>query len=46
MIHFADNDHMNLENIEAFMTLLEAGNRDSNHMNTTEGALSKLHQGN
>jgi hypothetical protein len=36
MIHLVDNDCMNLENFEAFITSFEAAYRDPNHANTAE----------
>jgi hypothetical protein len=46
LIHLMKDDHMNLANFEAFMTSLEEAYRDPDHVNTTERALGKLHQGN
>jgi hypothetical protein len=46
IIHLLKDDCMNLENFEAFVTLLEEAYGDPNHMNTTEWALAKLYQGN
>jgi hypothetical protein len=46
LIHLMKDDHMNLENVEAFVTSLEEAYGDPNRMNTTERVLTKLHQGN
>jgi hypothetical protein len=46
MIHFVDNDHVNLENVEALVLSLEKAYGDPDHMDTAERLPSKLHQGN
>jgi hypothetical protein len=46
MIHLIQNDHMNLENFEAFVTLLDEAYGDPDHVNTAERTLAKLRQGN
>jgi hypothetical protein len=46
MIYLIDNDHMNRENVEAFITSLMEACTDPDHMTTTEQALSKICQGN
>jgi hypothetical protein len=38
-----NNNHVNLGNIEAFVTSLEEAYRDAYCMNTTEWVLAKLH---
>jgi hypothetical protein len=45
MIHLMQNDCMNLENFEAFVTSLEEDYGDPDRINTAEWALAKLHQG-
>jgi hypothetical protein len=42
MIYLVKNDHVNLENFEAFVTSLEEAYRDPDHMNTAEWVLMKL----
>jgi hypothetical protein len=46
LIHLMKDDHMNLENFEAFVTLLEEVYGDPDHVNTAEWALAKFRQGN
>jgi hypothetical protein len=46
LIHLVDNDHVDLDNFDAFVTLLEEAYGDPDHANTAERALSKLRQGN
>jgi hypothetical protein len=46
MIHLVQNDRMNLENFEAFVTSLDEAYSDPDHVNTAERTLAKLHQGN
>jgi hypothetical protein len=46
MIHLVKDDRVNLQNVEAFVTLLEEAYGDPIHMNTAEWALAKLCQGN
>jgi hypothetical protein len=42
MMHLIKDDGVNLENLKAFVTLLEEAYGEPNHMNTTEQALTKL----
>jgi hypothetical protein len=46
MIHLIKDDHMNLENFEAFMTSLDEAYGNPDYMNTAKWALPELHQGN
>jgi hypothetical protein len=46
LIHLVDNDHVDLDNFDAFITSLEEAYGDPDHANTAEHALSKLRQGN
>jgi hypothetical protein len=46
MIYLVKDDHVNLENFEAFVTSLEEAYGDPNRINTAERALAKLRQGN
>jgi hypothetical protein len=46
LIHLVKDDDVNLRNFEAFVTSLEEAYGDPDHVNTTEWALAKLHQGN
>jgi hypothetical protein len=46
MIHLVKDDHVNLENFEAFVTSLEEAYGDPDYMNTAEWALAKLRKGN
>jgi hypothetical protein len=46
LIHLMNDDHVNLEHFEAFVTSLEEAYRDPNRVNTAKRALAKLHQGN
>jgi hypothetical protein len=46
IIHLVQNDHMNLENFEAFVTSLDEAYSDPDHVNTAEWMLAKLRQGN
>jgi hypothetical protein len=46
MIYLIKDDHMNLENFEAFVTSLEEAYGDPDHVYTTEWVLAKLRQGN
>jgi hypothetical protein len=46
LIHLVDNDHVDLDNFDAFVTSLEEAYGDPDHANTAERALSKLRQGN
>jgi hypothetical protein len=46
LIYLVDNDHVNLDNFDAFVTSLEEAYGDPDHANTAEHALSKLRQGN
>jgi hypothetical protein len=46
MIYLVKDDHMNLENFEAFVTLLKEAYKDPDHMNTAKKVLAKLYQGN
>jgi tRNA A37 threonylcarbamoyladenosine dehydratase len=42
LIHLVDNDHVDLDNFNAFITLLEEAYSDPDHANTAECALLKL----
>jgi hypothetical protein len=42
MIHLIQNDHVNLENFEAFVTSLDEAYGDPDHVNTAERMLAKL----
>jgi hypothetical protein len=44
IIYLINNDHVNLKNVEAFVTLLEEAYGDPDHMNTTEWVLGILCQ--
>jgi hypothetical protein len=46
LIHLVDNDHINLDNFDTFITSLEEAYGDPDHANTAERTLSKLRQGN
>jgi hypothetical protein len=46
MIHLIKDNHVNLENFEAFMTSLDEAYGDPDHVNTAEWTLAKLRQGN
>jgi hypothetical protein len=46
MTHLVDNECVNLEYSEAFITSLEEAYGDPNHANTTKWAPCKLCQGN
>jgi hypothetical protein len=46
LIHLVDNDHVDLDNFDGFVTSLEEAYGDPDHANTVERALSKLRQGN
>jgi hypothetical protein len=46
MIHLVQNDGMNLENFEAFMTSLDEAYGNHDHVNTAERTLAKVCQGN
>jgi hypothetical protein len=46
LIHLVDNDHIDLDNFDAFITSLEEAYGDPDRANTAERALSKLRQGN
>jgi hypothetical protein len=46
MLHLVENDHVNLETFGDFVTTLEESYGDPAHINTTERAIAKLHQGN
>jgi hypothetical protein len=46
MIHLMKDDHVNLENFEAFVTSLEGAYRHPDCVNTAEWVLAKLYQGN
>jgi hypothetical protein len=46
MIHLVQNNHINLENVEAFVTSLDEAYGDPDHVNTAEWTLAKLRQGN
>jgi hypothetical protein len=46
LIHLVKDDCVNLENFEAFVTLLEEAYGDPDHVNTAEWVLAKLRQGN
>jgi hypothetical protein len=46
MIHLVKDDRVNLENLEAFVTLLDEAYGDPDHVNTAERTLAKLRQGN
>jgi hypothetical protein len=46
LIHLVDNNHVDLDNFDAFVTSLEEAYGDPDHANTVERALSKLRQGN
>jgi hypothetical protein len=46
LIHLVKDDHVNLENFEAFVTSLEEAYGHPDRVNTTERALAKLRQGN
>jgi hypothetical protein len=46
LIHLMKDDHVNIENFEAFVTSLDEAYGDADRMNTAEWALAKLHQGN
>jgi hypothetical protein len=46
LIHLVDNDHVDLDNFDAFITSLEEAYGDPDRANTAERALSKLRQGN
>jgi hypothetical protein len=46
MMHLIKDDHVNLENLEAFVTSLEEAYGEPNHMNTTEWVLTELCDGN
>jgi hypothetical protein len=46
LIHLVDNDHVDLDNFDAFVTSLEEAYGDPDHANSAERALSKLRQGN
>jgi hypothetical protein len=46
LIHLVDNDHVDLDNFDAFVTSLEEAYGDPDYANTAEHALSKLRQGN
>jgi hypothetical protein len=46
MLHLVENDHINLETFGDFVTTLEESYGDPDHINTTERAIAKLHQGN
>jgi hypothetical protein len=46
LIHLVDNDHVDLDNFDAFVTSLEEAYGDPDRANTAERALSKLRQGN
>jgi hypothetical protein len=46
IIHLIQNDYVNLENIEAFMTSLDEAYGDPDHVNTAKQILAKLRQGN
>jgi hypothetical protein len=42
MIYLVKDNHVNLENIEAFVTSLKEAYADPDYVNTTEQALMKL----
>jgi hypothetical protein len=46
MIHLVQNDHVNLENFEAFVTSLDEAYGDPDRVNTAKRTLAKLCQGN
>jgi hypothetical protein len=46
MIHVMNNDHVNLMNLDAFVTSLKEAYRDPNQVNTAKWVLGKLCQGN
>jgi hypothetical protein len=46
LIHLVDNNHVDLDNFDTFVTSLEEAYGDPDHANTAESALSKLRQGN
>jgi hypothetical protein len=46
LIHLVDNNHVDLDNFDTFVTSLEEAYSDPDHANTAERALSKLRQGN
>jgi hypothetical protein len=46
MIHLVKNDHVNLENFEAFVTSLDEAYGDPDRVNTAERTLAKLRRGN
>jgi hypothetical protein len=46
MIYLVQNDRVNLENFEAFVTSLDEAYGDPDHVNTAERTLTKLRQGN
>jgi hypothetical protein len=46
MIHLVQNDRVNLENFEAFLTSLDEAYGDPDCVNTAERTLAKLRQGN
>jgi hypothetical protein len=46
MIHLIQNDYVNLENLEAFMTSLDEAYGDPDYVNTAKQMLAKLCQGN
>jgi hypothetical protein len=46
MIHLVQNNYVNLENFEAFVTSLDEAYGDPDCVNTAERTLAKLHQGN
>jgi hypothetical protein len=46
MIHLMKDNYINLENSEAFVTLLDEAYGDPNYMNTAKRILAKLYQGN
>jgi hypothetical protein len=46
LIHLVENDHIDLDNFDAFITSLEGAYGDPDRANTVERALAKLRQGN